>query len=136
MAYARDRYVASAAQTDFTITFPYLAEEDVTVTKEGTALTSGTDFSIVSGTTMRLASGAASGDVVIITRQTSRSARIVDYTTASTLTEEDLDNDSLQAFYLVQEALDAAELSLAVDQDNLWDAAGARIIEVAEPVDD
>ncbi|NIV30540.1 MAG: hypothetical protein GWN58_13880, partial [Anaerolineae bacterium] len=53
MAFARDVYTASAAQTDFTITFPYLEEADVLVTKDGVTVDNDSDadtssFQIVS----------------------------------------------------------------------------------------
>lgn len=135
MAFARDTYTASAAQTDFTITFGYLAEEDVLVYLNGVLQTQGAgeDYTIVSTTTVRFNSGLSEDDAVVLVRSTSQTARIVDYSTASTLTEEDLDDDSLQAFYLAQEALDAAARALGLTIDDMWDATGHRITEVAEP---
>jgi hypothetical protein len=62
--------------------------------------------------------------------------RLVDYASASTLTEEDLDNDSLQAFYMVQEAIDAAATALGLDSNELWDATSKKIINVADPTAD
>lgn len=108
MAFAIDRYEASSSQTDFTISFAYLDSDDVYVYQNGTLLTVTTDYTIVSTTTMRLGSGASTGDLVVIRRKTSQTLRLTDYASASTLTEADLDNDSLQAFYMAQEALDAA----------------------------
>lgn len=136
MSFARDVYTATEEQTDFTITFPYIDQEHVEVSQAGTTLTEDTDFTIVSGTTVRLTAEATAGDTVVIVRKTSQSTRLVDYATASTLTEEDLDNDSLQAFYLAQEAIDAVALGLGVDVNDLWDAVGKRITEVGEPTAD
>ena len=124
MAYAYDTYTASVAQTDFTISFPYINESDVTVYKNGVLQTEGAanDYTIVSSTIVRFNSALAGSEVVELIRSTSRSSRVVDYATASSLTEEDLDNDSLQAFYLAQETLDAYEEGALKDAyDNKWD---------------
>ncbi len=112
MAFARDVSVASGAQTDFTISFPYLLNAHVTVFVDTVLQTegAGNDYTIVSTTIVRFNSGMAGGEAVVLERSTSRSTRLVDYQTASTLTEDDLDNDSLQAFYMAQEAFDQAEL--------------------------
>lgn len=124
MAYAYDTYTATPAQTDFTITFPYIEESHVKVYLNGVLQTSGSgnDYTIVTSTIVRFTTGLSSGDVVEIIRSTSPSARIVDYENASSLTEDDLDNDSKQGFYLAQEALDdGAEKHLAKTYDDYWD---------------
>ena len=54
----------------------------------------------------------ASGSTVIITRETSPDTRLVDYQTGSILSESILDTDSLQAFFLAQEANDVREVAL------------------------
>jgi hypothetical protein len=138
MAFARDTYTATAAQTDFTITFAYLAEVDVLMYVNGTQLGQDADadtssFQIVSGVTCRVGAGLTSGDKVIIQRSTSRPTRLVDYANASTLTEADLDDDSLQAFYMAQEALDEAEVSMGLGVNAIWDAETLRIENVVDP---
>jgi hypothetical protein len=129
MSFARDSYTATSSQTDFVITFPYLDEVDVVVTQEGTLLVQGTDYTIPSAALMRLASGATTGDTVIIRRSTSQSSRLVDYT-PGVLTEDDLDTDSLQAFYMAQEAADRA---LPITDAEIWDAGSLRVTNVATP---
>lgn len=138
MAFARDVYTASAAQTDFTITFPYMEEAHVNVTKDGVTVDNDSDadtssFQIVSTTIVRFGAGLVGGETIVISRTTSQSARVVDYATASTLTEEDLDNDSLQAFYMAQEAIDSAATALGLGSNDLWDAESKRINNVADP---
>ncbi len=139
MAFARDSYTASASQTDFTITFPYLAEDDVNVYKDGVLMTNQADadtvsYQVVSTTIVRFGAGLTGGEVVLVTRTTSQSVRLVDYTTASTLTEEDLDNDSLQAFYMAQESIDTAGTALGLGSDDNWDATTKLIKNVTDPV--
>ncbi len=140
MAFARDSYTASGgSQTDFTVTFPYIAETHIVVTKNGTTMTNQStadtiSYQIVSSTTVRFGAGLTDGDVVVITRSTSQSSRLVDYAADSTLTETDLDNDSLQAFYFSQESFDRAALSLGLDlTDEQWDGESKRIKSVATP---
>jgi hypothetical protein len=135
MAFARDSYTAAGSQTDFTITFPYIAETHVTVYDEGVLQTEGAsnDYTIVSGVTVRFNAAVTDGNTVLLIRSTSRSTRLVDYANASTITEADLDNDSLQAFYMVQEAIDSVATALGLGSTDLWDATSIRITNVADP---
>ena len=129
MAFARDVYTATAAQTDFTITYPYILSTHIEVYKDGVETSA---FTLPNATTVRLDSGATAGATVVILRNSSQLSRLVDYT-AGPLVETDLDNDSLQAFYMVQESIDQAALSLGKDAAELWDALNTRIINVADP---
>lgn len=136
MAYARDTFTASAAQTDFTMTFPYLDTADVLVYVDSVLQTEGAsnDYTIVSTSIVRFNSGMVGGETVLILRSTSRNTRLVDYTTASTLTEEDMDNDSLQAFYMAQEAIDTAEASgIVTDLSDQWDFLNKQSVNVPIP---
>lgn len=132
MAFARDQYTATAAQTDFTITFGYLDEDDIRVYEDGTLKTVTTDYTLPNDTTVRFNSGLAGGEIIVIQRSTSQSARLVDYT-AGALTEAILDDDSLQAFYMAQEAVDIANLAMGLTSADVWDAESKRITLVADP---
>jgi len=57
----------------------------------------------------------------------------VDYQTGSVLSDEILDKDSLQAFYLAQEANDVADIVLSKNASDLFDAGAQRITNVADP---
>ncbi len=78
MAFARDVYTASAAQTDFTITFAYLANVDVLVYKDGALQTVTTDYTLSSSTNVKFVSGMAGGEIIVIQRSTSQTSRLVD----------------------------------------------------------
>lgn len=132
MAFARDVYTASAAQTDFTISFSYLDETDVLVYEDGTLKTVTTDYTLPNATTVRFNSGLTGGEIIVIQRSTSQTTRLVNYT-AGALAEADLDNDSLQAFYMAQESIDIANTALGKGTDELWTAASIRITNVADP---
>lgn len=135
MAFARDVYTATSSQTDFTITFPYQAQEDVLVYQEGTLKTVTTHYTFPDATTIRLVTGATSGDTIVLQRSTSQSARDVDFT-AGTLTESDLDNSALQLFYMAQESIDIANIKLGKDSSEIWDATSIRIQNVGTPTAD
>lgn len=134
MAFARDVYTATSGQTDFTITFSYQAEEDVTVYQNG-SLVSTDDYTFPNATTVRLDTGATLDDTIVLERSTSRTSRDVDFT-AGPLTEADLDNALIQVFYMAQEAIDQSALGLRKDSSELWDAVTTRIINLAAPTAD
>lgn len=137
MAFARDSYTAVGTDPEnFTITFPYLVEADVKVFVNGVQKTQNTDYAIVSGTTVRFSAATSvlsGGETVVIQRKTNQTARLVDYQSGANLTEEDLDNDSLQAFYMAQEAIDIADTALGLGTNDLWDANSTIIDNVGTP---
>ncbi len=135
MAFARDVETASASQTDFTISFSYLDEDDVLVYQDGTLKTVTTDYTLPNATTVRFNSGLAGGEVIVIQRSTSQTTRLVDYTSGP-LSEADMDNDSLQAFYMSQEAIDIANTALPLGSNELWDAGTKIIDNVGTPTAD
>jgi hypothetical protein len=113
------RYSATLSQTDFTIPFDYINENDVYVALNGTLLTKPAQWDFVNDGTARLATPCAQGDAVVIQRRTEDSNRLVDFQTGAVLTETDLDLAHKQTFYLIQEMRDA-----------LNDVANASIIDV------
>jgi len=134
MAFARDVYTVNdaAGETDFNVNFSYLQKSHVKVAVNGVATT---DFNWLNDGQLQLTNTAAFGSIVVITRETSPSARLVDYQTGSVLSEEILDTDSLQGFYLAQEAVDVKELTMAKNASDQFEAGGRRIENVADPVD-
>jgi hypothetical protein len=135
MAFARDKYTATASQADFTITFSYLDEDDILVYSNGVLNTVTTDYTLPDATTVRFGVAKSSGVIVIIQRASSQITRLVDYT-AGALSEADLDNDSLQAFYMAQEAIDIAGTALGLNTIDEWDAETLLIHNVVDPVVD
>lgn len=140
MAFAREVYEPSSnnqygtGNLDYPITFPYIAKSHIKVAVNGTNTTA---YDFIDASNIRLQSATHNiviGDKIVITRETSPSARLVDYQTGSVLSEEILDQDSLQGFFLAQEANDIKEVALARDNSNNWDALNSRIVNVADPV--
>jgi hypothetical protein len=70
-----------------------------------------TSFTWVNANTIRIT--APAGQKVRVRRSSSPGARVVDYIDGQSLTEEVLDNDSKQAFFLAQEQLDSTNEALA-----------------------
>ena len=119
-------YTGNGSTTAYAIPFGFISSSHVTATVNGasTAIT-------ISGTTATFGSAPASAAKIRIKRNSSQTSRLVDYTQPSTLTEEDLDTDSLQAFYISQESVDRAEEALSIDTADLqWTAASKRIKNV------
>lgn len=127
---ARNEYTGDGTTTDFTVSFSYLTSTHVKVFLDGTIKTLTTDYTWVNSTTIRMNSAPASSSLLSIRRDTSSSARLVDYVSGSSLNEDDLDTDSLQAFYLGQEAIDGGT-SAAVSAATSATAAAASAASIA-----
>lgn len=111
--HARVQYTYSGTN-NFAITFPYISASHVDVFVNNTAVDDD-DITFLTSTTIRIDSPAlVNGDVVVIRRRTSPTTRLVNWEGGSVLREADLDNDSLQAFYMAQEAMDRAEQAFAL----------------------
>jgi len=125
-------YTGNGSTTAYSIPFPFITSSHVTATVNAvsTAIT-------ISGSTATFGSAPASAAKIRISRNSSQTTRLVDYTQPSTLTEEDLDQDSLQAFYIAQEATDTANEALGINTADLqWTAESKRITNVANPTAD
>jgi len=132
MAYARIVHTGlDGATNQFDVTFPYIAQTHVIVKVNGSATT---DFTWLTTTRIQITAMPASDSTVIITRESSPATRLVDYQTGSILSESILDTDSLQAFYLAQEANDVEEVSLSRSSTtDQWDAVSKKIENVTNP---
>jgi len=94
----------------FNISFAYLAESeiDVTVGADITPKTQGTHYEFASGTTIKFLSGhvPANGVAIKFQRDTDISAKKIDFQDGSVLTEADLDTQSDQILFGLQEFVD------------------------------
>ena len=105
MANSKVTYTAGstgAGQT-FAVTFSFINRSHVDVEVNGTSAA----FTWNSNSEVAVTGTVTTGDTVLIIRVSSLTTRLVDYVDGSNLSETDLDTDSLQAFYLSQEAVDA-----------------------------
>jgi len=134
MANSFVRYTGNNSTTAYAIPFSYRATADLTVTLAGVATTAYTLNA--AGTTLTFNSAPAQDVAIEIRRKTSQTTRLTDYADGSVLTENDLDTDSTQAFFMGQEAIDDANDVIKPSNTNFqWDANNKRLINVANPVD-
>ena len=131
MANSYVEYTGNGSTTNFSITFNYLDQSHVTCLVDG----SSTSFTFSSGGTVATISPApANGALVRFSRNSSQNTRLTDYASGSVLTEEDLDTDSKQAFFLAQESIDNTASKMGPNSTNAqFDALNKRIINVADP---
>jgi hypothetical protein len=117
MAFSYTDYTANGTATTFAITFPRINNSHVKVyqTNDGLfSLVSGTAYSVVANNVVFNAA-PANANIIRVKRETPINARLVDFQNGSRLGESDLDNDSLQSFYLLQEQSDDQEILGNVD---------------------
>lgn len=137
-------YIGNGTQTDFVVPFDYLKKRFVHVYIDNglTLLTggdygdTGADYYFLDDTTIRLKTAPAKGEDIVVRRYTPATERIVSFEDASILKATDLDTSQLQAFHIAEEARDNAKDAMLRDDEGNWDAQNARIVNVADPVDD
>ena len=134
MATSFVRYTGNGNTTQYAVSFSYRDQADISVTINGVATTA---FSFNgAGTQITFDTAPANLSSIEIRRATSQTSRLVDYAAGSVLTENDLDTDSNQGFYMSQEAIDDANDRIKLDNaDFHWDAQSKRIKNIADPVD-
>jgi len=118
MAYhSKVEYEVQNGVVQFAIPFPYLDKSHLFTYVNGTDEAHQAIFKFVTDSTIELTAPLDDGQIVTIKRITPRANRLVDYNDASILTETDLDLDSNQLLYIVQELLD--ETGNALDSVNV-----------------
>ena len=132
MANSFVRYTGNGNTTQYAVSFSYRDQADISVTIDGVATTAFTFNG--AGTQITFNSAPANLSSIEIRRKTSQTSRLVDYAAGSVLTENDLDTDSNQGFFMSQEAIDDANDRIKLDNaDFQWDAQSKRIKNVADP---
>jgi hypothetical protein len=134
MAYSYVQYVGNSSTVTFSVPFPYISKEHVEVRINNVLKTVGTDYTWTSSSAITFVTAPGTGLTVDIRRKSSPSARLVDFQDGSTLTQDILDADSNQNFFLAQEATDAVDANIALATDGVFDAKSKRIKNLADPV--
>jgi len=131
MANSYVRYTGNGSTTQFSIPFSYIDSAHIACTVAGVS----TSFTLdAAGTTATLSSAPANGAAIEFKRTSSQTSRLTDYQAGSVLKEADLDNDSLQGFFMSQEAIDDANDVISTDNtDFQWDVNNKRLKNVATP---
>ncbi len=134
MANSFVRYTGNGTTTTYAIPFSYRDSADLSATVAGVNVTAYTLDA--AGTNLTFDTAPADSAAIEIRRTTSQSTKLVDYVSGSVLTENDLDTDSDQAFFMSQEAIDKAGDVITLDNaDFQWDVQSKRLKNVADPVD-
>ena len=104
MALSNVSYTADGITDEFVVPFDYILAEHVTVTVDGviTSAYTYTETALIKMNTVPL-----DGVVIYISRDSELENRLTAYLDGGELTESDLNTDSKQAIYLIQEASDA-----------------------------
>ncbi|MBU4566992.1 MAG: hypothetical protein KKE29_19925 [Proteobacteria bacterium] len=129
MPLSYQEYAGDGLTTQYAFTFPYIKQAYVhayvydPTLKSRPEATDEVTFSWVNASTIELASPAAVGKTIRITRETERT-NLVNFEGGSTLTEADLDKNATQLIHIAQEADDAVT-------DQVSDAEAARDASIA-----
>lgn len=142
MALSYVLYTNQTGTGPFNFTFPYISTAHIKVEKNGTLLTVGTHYTVSTSPTpqVTMLSALVATDTLRIFRETPGRAvapnnvPLVDFTDGSVLTAADLDKNTQQLLYLVQESDDTGSGALGPTLDDLnWEAASKQIKNVAVP---
>ena len=102
MATTSNTITATAGQTEFSFSFPYLKKESIKVTIDTVATTA---FTIPDNnpTTVILDSGATAGQIIVISRLTSTTATPATFFSGGAIRSQDLNNNFDSILYITQE---------------------------------
>ena len=135
MAYARLAYTGNGQSVQYPVTFDYVLQSHVEIRLDNVVQTEGVDYFWPYDGVIEFYTAPAIGSTLLMTRKTSQGYRLVDYQTGGVLSEEVLNTDSIQTFFMAQEALDIAELTMGKEGTDQWDAQTRRIRNVNTPID-
>ena len=122
-------HTGNGSTNSFAISFPFLSNNEIDVTVGGVLKTITTHYTIT-GSTLTFTSGntPANGTAIKFQRDTDISAKKVDFADGSVLTETDLDNNSDQILFGLQEFVDIVTNDL-VKRDGSQTFTGSIVFE-------
>ena len=103
MAVTQNLYTGNGSTTQYSFSFPYLAESDIKVSLDGTLTTA---YSLANATTINLNSAPGNGVAIRIFRETNDSALNATFYAGSAIRSVDLNDNFTQNLYVTQEARD------------------------------
>ena len=110
MAYPENTYTGNGSLTTYSFTFPYLEESDVKVSLDGVDQAT-TAYSLANATTISFNTAPANGVAIRIYRETNVTAAQATFFAGSAIRAQDLNDNTLQTLYAVQEATENAALA-------------------------
>jgi hypothetical protein len=123
MTYQPNNYTGNGTNRLFTVSFPYLSQEDVVVEVGGTVLTLGVDYTFVSASQIELTTAPAVGAPIRISRATKAAEPQAVFQSGSAIPAENLNDNFKQTLYVAQELIDVVENSEAGEVADLVNAA-------------
>jgi len=122
--------------TSYTFSIPYISQAHIKVYVGGILQTLNTHYTFTGDYTIEFTAGNVPADTtkfIRVQRDTSTTERLVSFSNTA-LDASDLNRDSDQVFYMVQEAVDTADGSMTKDAESNFFAEFKRITGVADPV--
>ena len=133
MAVTQQNYTGNGSTTNYSFTFPYLAETDVGV-KINKVTQATTTYSFANATTISMNTAPANGAAIIIFRNTNNDAKKATFYPGSAIKAEDLNNDFDQILYTAQEVDNNAIVTLGGNAMQVdLDVGNNKIVNVATP---
>ena len=102
MATTQTTYTGNGSTTNYSFTFPYLAETDVKVKLNGVTQAT-TTYSFANATTISMNTAPGNGVSIILFRDTNNDSKKATFYPGSAIKAEDLNNDFDQILYTAQE---------------------------------
>jgi hypothetical protein len=131
-------YTATAGQTDFAFSFPFLEDSHVVVEVEGVNQTLTTNYTIETSPAQKIVlsnptTALAGGELVRVKRVSDPSTDLVDFENGSVLTETELDRAYRHNRYLAEEAYDGVNAGLGeVEGSTNYNANNKQIKNLAD----
>lgn len=135
MAYSYKHYTGDGVTVDYAVPFPYIMRTHVHVYVQGVEKVADIHYTWVTSGTIQFTDPPFLNEIITIERQTSRDTRLVNFNNGTMLKESELNLDSVQLFYLMQEAFDwvvkAGDVEGAIfkDRQSILDAISGWIDE-------
>ena len=128
-------YTGNGTTQTFNVPFQYISQAHVEVYLDGTLRTTGISWD--SATTIRLNPAPSAGAIIRLSRNTPKTAALVDFQDAGILTESALDLNTRQGLLIVQEAFDEASnvISAAVAAAVAASQVAGRSVPTVAPSD-
>lgn len=132
MPFSFIEFQGTQGQQSVVVPIPYLSESDLSIYLDGVEQ----EFTLVNPQLAELKTPLPEDGILKVARKTSLAERIVNWHDLSLLTDDDLNKDSLQAFFALQEILDDYNMQFLPDEEGNWRFKYHLIREVADAKED
>ncbi len=130
MAVTQNTYTGNGSQTSYTFSFEYLTEADIKVSLNGVNTTA---YTLANATTVLFNTAPANGVAINIYRETDNSAPKATFFPGSAIRSQDLNNNTNQVLYVVQELYDRALSTFGGVLTGILNMGGFRITNLGTP---